>query len=359
MNSQAELIEKPLAEIIQDHFRKADIVVEELKEKYSGLTVATHGLKTVKAARIDMKNKRCAVERLRKELKADALERGRLIDGEAKRLTELLTPIEEALEKEENAEEERKAAEARAKVEAEERRLQERCSQLVAVGVVPDLITVRGMSDSQFADYLTEQTIAAELAAQKAREEREAAEKREAEERAERERLEAERQAELARQHEELRIRQEELQAESERQLALIKAERERIQAEQAERDRIEEERRQAEQEALEIERAKLREQREELQRIEAERQAEADRLALIEAERIRNEEEAATALAEQERQQRLKPAIEQAEAWAKKMEYESSVFIQGIGSPAWGAYAQDLMNQMFDAVASHIERAC
>ena len=38
----------------------------------------------VKSARIDLKNVRCAIENKRKELKADALEFGRKVDGKAK-----------------------------------------------------------------------------------------------------------------------------------------------------------------------------------------------------------------------------------------------------------------------------------
>jgi chromosome segregation ATPase len=81
-----------------------------------------------------VKSKRVEVEKVRKELKADALEYGRKVDAEAKRITAMLQPIEDHLTAEEEAylaEKERikNAArllaeqEARAKAEAEAARL--------------------------------------------------------------------------------------------------------------------------------------------------------------------------------------------------------------------------------------------
>ena len=55
------------------------------------------GLAKVHAARMEVKNCRVAVEKHRKHLKADALEYGRTVDKEAKRITALLEPIEQHL----------------------------------------------------------------------------------------------------------------------------------------------------------------------------------------------------------------------------------------------------------------------
>ncbi len=115
-------------------FSPSDTAIAALAEEYLPLQIA--GLKDVKGyakvhhARMDCRSKRVAIEKLRKELKADALKFGRTVDGEAKRLTALLEPIETHLlgqEKVIDDEKERirteqlrkKVAETKAKADAE------------------------------------------------------------------------------------------------------------------------------------------------------------------------------------------------------------------------------------------------
>ncbi len=79
----------------------------------------------IEEARAVVRGYRTALETLRKEIKAPALERCRLIDDEAKRITaELLKieePIDTAIKAEEQRKEEEKAAKARAEAEREGR----------------------------------------------------------------------------------------------------------------------------------------------------------------------------------------------------------------------------------------------
>lgn len=88
------------------------------------------GYKAVHEARMVVKDARVSIEKKRKELKADALEYGRKVDAEAKRITALIEPIELHLQTEEsridaereavkNAARLQEEAEARAKQEAE------------------------------------------------------------------------------------------------------------------------------------------------------------------------------------------------------------------------------------------------
>lgn len=115
-------------------FSPADTAIAVLAEEYLALRVDgikdTEGYLTVHRARMDVKGKRVQIEKVRKELKADALTYGRKVDGEAKRLTALLEPIERHLLKEEKAVDDERArirntarlaeeAEAKAKAEAE------------------------------------------------------------------------------------------------------------------------------------------------------------------------------------------------------------------------------------------------
>ena len=117
-------------------FSPTDSAIAAMTAEYMPLVIRgiddTEGYQRVRSARLTVKDHRVRVEKVRKELKADSIEYGRRVDGEAKRITALLLPIEEHLESQENAviaekeriknaarvEAERKAAEAKAAEEA-------------------------------------------------------------------------------------------------------------------------------------------------------------------------------------------------------------------------------------------------
>ncbi len=85
-------------------FNMTDSVINELKQKYTILTINgiddTDGYKTVHESRMIVKNYRIDIEKRRKELTEDALKYQRAINSEAKRITSLLTEIECYLENE-------------------------------------------------------------------------------------------------------------------------------------------------------------------------------------------------------------------------------------------------------------------
>ena len=87
-------------------FNIADAAISKMSAEYLPLKVKglddKEGLKKVHDARIVIKNKRVEVEKKRKELKASSLAFGQAVDGEAKRITGLLLPIEAHLENEES-----------------------------------------------------------------------------------------------------------------------------------------------------------------------------------------------------------------------------------------------------------------
>src|SRR5688572_7837235 len=87
-------------------FRKQDAIVADLREKYMGLTVNgindAKGLRAVHDARIIVRDARIAVEKTRKKLNEESLERTRKINAEAKRVTAMLEPIESHLQEQEN-----------------------------------------------------------------------------------------------------------------------------------------------------------------------------------------------------------------------------------------------------------------
>jgi len=375
------------AQLIRFQFRKQDEVIADIKERYTGLTVAKDGFKTVKAARIEIKKLRCDVENLRKELKADVLERGKIIDEEATRLKGLLAPIEKQLEQEEEAEEARKAAEARAKVEAEERRLQARIDALTAINITPDLVTLKSMDDAAFDALLSRETEAnvqrkaAEEAA-KAEAARIAAEAESARlaqleaERIERERVAALHAEEMKRQAEELAIRERELQAER----AKIEAERAAAEAIRLEQLRIEQEARdkaEAERQAvIAAENAKLAEQRaelarqqealrlaeearqQELARLEAIEQAKAEEAAQIESARLLAPEKARLEAIENARLEALKPEIELAEQFHEDMQTFIEDWMQKRPNRAWFGYADSVLNAALVGIVEHVRNS-
>jgi hypothetical protein len=101
----------------------ADAAISKMNADYMGLTIQglddKEGFNQVHEARMVVKNHRVAVEKKRKELKADALEYGRRVDAEAKRITGLLDPIEAHLQAEEDKviEEKKRIKEEKEKME--------------------------------------------------------------------------------------------------------------------------------------------------------------------------------------------------------------------------------------------------
>lgn len=374
-------------QIIRQEFRQQDAVIADIKERYTGLTVAKDGFKTVKAARIEVKNLRCSVENLRKDLKSDVIERGKIIDEEATRLKALLVPIEKALEAEEEAEEARKTAEARAKIESEERILQGRIDVLAKLGVVPNIYAVKAMTDDQWADYWTEQQaivdrqrIEAEAsAAEAARIAAEAETARLAQieaDRIERDRLASLHAEEMRKQAEELAVRERELANQckqiEEQQASAELARLEALRIEQAARDKAEAERQAiiaAEQAKMAAEREILRKQQEEHDaslRAHAEEQA---RLKAIARKRIQDEEEAeilrkwneeqeAMVAAEKARIEALKPEIETAEDFAGEMQVTAELWCSTRDNRAWFGFAESEIHAACARIVEHVRKS-
>ena len=282
------------------------VEIAETKARYAALSADTPaGYEEVRLAIAHVRDARVSIEKRRVELKADALAFGRLVDSEAKRITELFLEIEEPLK-------------AKKKVVDDEK----------------ERIRAEAAAEKQRA---LEAEIAAKRAIQEAQEraEREAEAKRMAEERAA---LEAERQR-LAAVQAELEARQREEQARIE---AARQAERERIDAERkaeqvridAEREKLaaekraEEDRARAERKALEAERKRLADEKAaaekiERDRIEAAERAEFERRAKIVAEqeaREKLERDRAEADRRAAELEAMQPDVEKVKAFAAQL---------------------------------------
>lgn len=300
----------PMTSVIEYDVTTA--AIEQMRSIYMNLTIKDlddkEGFAQVHSARMQVKAKRVAVEKRRKEYKADLIRRGKEIDDKAKAIFVLLEPIELHLEAEEG-----KITAEKARLKAEEDRkkqeqAQARVDALARLGVSLPFLRAIEISEGDYQarliiatdEYNKEQ---ARLAEQKRIEEERAAAERKARE---------EEAAQLAAERAELeRIRAEE-NAKRKEQEAILRAEREAIEAKRRE----EEARAIAEREAIEAERRKVEDARREQEHREAVAKAEKEaaeraiREAKEQAEREAREkvEAEAAAKAEAERQETLRP---------------------------------------------------
>lgn len=178
-------------------FDQIKAAVAELAEKASAITVTAADqlteMKQARALRLHLKDLRCKVEARRKELKADYLEAGRIIDAAAKTITALIEPHEaRMLEAETFAERAEKAR--KTKLAAD------RAAELAPFGVDTRFLVLEEMPEADYQSTLAgakQQHAARAAAAAKAEAEAKAAREAQAAEearlRAENERLRAER----------------------------------------------------------------------------------------------------------------------------------------------------------------------
>ncbi len=102
-------------------YRTTAAALALLREKYAApFDVTTNpGMTAAKAARVEIRGYRSALEKTRAEIKAPVLLRGQWIDAEAKRINAELLAIEEPIDRQIKAEETRKAEEKAARERAE------------------------------------------------------------------------------------------------------------------------------------------------------------------------------------------------------------------------------------------------
>lgn len=198
------------------------------KAKYAALDATTPaGYEEVRLAIQTVRSTRVSIEKRRVDLKAEALDYGRRVDAEAKRLTALIEEIESPLVAKKKAIDDEKA---RIKAEAEAAKLKELQDRLAAERAAEDarLKDERAKLDAERAVFEEEKRKADDIAA-----EQRAAD--EARQREQREREQAEQKAEAER----LRIEREAIERER-AELARAKAESDRIEFERVARAKAE-----------------------------------------------------------------------------------------------------------------------
>ena len=289
-------------------YSKTEAALSMLREKYTDTKYdvdTSDGLVEAKSGRSEIRGYRTSLEAMRKELKAPALERSRLIDTEAKRITAELVSLEQPIDQQIKACEARKEADRQAKIDAETKRvedIQERIRELRgAIDVVTrynskasliaehigdlEKITIDDSFD-EFRDQADDAKIATlarlrEIHA--ATVEREAEDARIKTEREELDRLRAD-------------AEKREAEARKQREAAEAKAREKREAEEQKQRDELEAQRKKQakEQEQIDAENKRIADEREKLER----EKAEAKRKAAVEKEAERRRKEKAQAAA-------------------------------------------------------------
>ena len=284
---------EPAKELIVK-YNVTDASIEEFREKYAVVPVVKNNsdLKTLKSDITVIRTLRTSVETTRKDLKKEALEYGRKVDAEAKRITTALEGIEQPMKDAQKEYEDKIRAEKEEKERIELERVVEIQGKINSITALPALNegktsheieeAIEGLSYRDLFDYqeftsqrddaliIARESLTELLASTLKREteEKEAALQKEKEE-AERLELETKRQRELEEREKQAEIERKELEAEKSRMAeedTLRKQEAARLEQEaRVEREKLEEERRKIEEAKAEIEREKQA-------RIEAER---------------------------------------------------------------------------------------
>ena len=135
-------------------FNVADAVIAKMSADYLPLKVKglddREGFKKVHDARIVVRDIRIEVEKKRKQLKESSLRFGQAVDGEAKRINKLLSPIETHLENEESIVE-REKERLRLEVEQKEQvKIRKRVERLQQYNHFIDTITLGKMTEDVF-----------------------------------------------------------------------------------------------------------------------------------------------------------------------------------------------------------------
>ena len=131
-----------------------DAAIAEMKSIYMSLSITDiedkEQFDSVRSARMTVKGKRVEVEKRRKELKADALAYGKLVDTEAKRITGKLEPIENHLDREERkvTDEQKRVKEIADRLERE--MIDRRMESLSSFGDNRPFFEVAAMDDGTF-----------------------------------------------------------------------------------------------------------------------------------------------------------------------------------------------------------------
>lgn len=136
-------------------YSKTDAALADLAGRFKDVVydvTTTAGMQSARVARAELRGYRVDLEKTRVEIKAPALERCRLIDAEAKRITAVLSDLEDPIDAQIKSEEKRKEREAMERVMAEQRRVNDIRAQIDHIKRWP--ASCVGMKAAQVAEVL-------------------------------------------------------------------------------------------------------------------------------------------------------------------------------------------------------------
>jgi hypothetical protein len=248
-------------------FSKVDAGLSILSDKYKGVTfdvASTDGKAAAVEARRDLRERRLAIEKIRKEAKAPILALGKTLDAEATRITAAIEALENPIDAQIKAEEQRKEREKQERIAAEQKRVADIQTRIASIAALVLDSVGASVDDIENLIFRADAAAAGEFA--------EFAEQAKATHESTRAKLLTARAARAANDVEAARLAAE--RAEFERAKA-EQAERDRLAAEQLARDRAEADRVAAEQKAESDRQAReLQEAREALERDTAAQEA-------------------------------------------------------------------------------------
>ena len=131
-------------------YSKTQAVLGDLRQRYEGLVfevTTAKGMIDARKARAEIREWRIGLEKERVRIKAPALERSRLIDSEAKRITAELVKLEQPIDEQIKGEEEKKEKERLTKEEAEKTRVETLRDRIQAISEIP--FRERGRTSSE------------------------------------------------------------------------------------------------------------------------------------------------------------------------------------------------------------------
>jgi colicin import membrane protein len=137
-------------------YSQTEAALADLASRYKGVVydvTTKEGLAAAKTGRNELRGYRTSLEAKRVEIKAPALERCRLIDAEAKRITAELEALENPIAAQIKIEEDRIAAEKEAKEAALRKRVEEIQGRLTAMRELP--IVSFSATSEQMQEYIT------------------------------------------------------------------------------------------------------------------------------------------------------------------------------------------------------------
>lgn len=154
----SQVVEQSSVELVLNEaiaeFRRSDAAIAAIRDEYMGYHVAgvddEDGYKLCKSARLNVVKMRTAAEKKKDELKRPALDFGRAVDAELRRLKGLIEPIENHLRSQESiVDDEKKRIEAE-KLAAEKVKLDLRVAALAEYGESMPIDELRVLPDWKF-----------------------------------------------------------------------------------------------------------------------------------------------------------------------------------------------------------------